>query len=449
MTDKQDPTDPIEDEATAALLGETALEDAGLDEMVAGAASIDSVVDDEVLAEEIAAADQVAAEAAAALVAEKEEDEDRRAVVAGWGFLGVVFAIFLGLVFWAYNLDDGAGEVASPVTTEAPAAQLTPTSLLFTVSEDGSVVLSGAVPDEGARRQLVEAATGLYGSGNVTDDLTIDTSVGLDGGTINTTGTAPHDDQNIGSLVGSAKQLGLTEGSLGVVFSEQVLTPVQAIAELATNTVTLSGAFPEQGSIDLFTAAANDAFGADNVDASGAFVDSSTTMQGATLLVSGVLDAGDSRGTDLVSALTGAFPGVTVDSSGLTVDTSPEALSRLEAKLRAAIELNPILFNSGSAEIDDLSAAILEQVATAVKAAPGIPVEVVGHTDDQGAEDLNQQLSESRATAVVDRLIELGVDPARLTARGAGESEPIADNGTEEGRAANRRIAFEFEGAAG
>ncbi len=420
MTDKQDLPDPIEDEAA-----------------------------EQTLAEEIAVADQVAAEAAAALAKKDDDDGDRGSVVAGWAFLGLIFGIFLALVFWAYNFDGGVESVAAPVTTEVPAVQLTPSSVLFTASEEGSVILSGAVPDEGARRQLVEAATSLFGSGNVTDDLVVDSAVTLAGGTINTVGTVPNGDQNIGSLVRSAKQLGLSEGNLDVVFSELVLTPVQATANLATNSVSLSGAFPEQGAIDALIATASDVFGVDNVDAAGLFIDSSTTMQGASLLVTGVLDAGDSRGEQLASALGGSLPGTTIDSSGLAVDTSPEALSRLEAKLRVAVELNPILFTSGSAEIDDLSSAILEQVANAVKAAPGIPVEVVGHTDAQGAEDLNQQLSESRATAVVDRLIELGVDPVRLTARGAGESEPIADNGTEEGRAANRRIAFEFAGAAG
>ena len=86
--------------------------------------------------------------------------------------------------------------------------------------------------------------------------------------------------------------------------------------------------------------------------------------------------------------------------------------------------------------------------AAAINAAPGISVEVVGHTDDQGAAGANQELSEARAQAVLDRLVELGVDADRLAARGAGEDEPVDDNETAEGRAANRRIAFEFEGAA-
>jgi outer membrane protein OmpA-like peptidoglycan-associated protein len=247
--------------------------------------------------------------------------------------------------------------------------------------------------------------------------------------------------------VSAARQLGLSEGTLGAGFGDQQLSPVAATVALATDRAVLTGAFPEQGALDLFIKSATDAFGEANVDSSGAFVDSSTTMDGATILVTGLLDAGDTRGQGMMSAFGASFPGLAVDSSGLAIDNSAEALGRLEDKLRAAIEINPILFETGSANIDVASDAILEEAAAAIKATPGVPVEIVGHTDSQGGDDLNQTLSEARASAVLDRLVELGVDAEGLSARGAGEAEPVADNGTDEGRAANRRIAFEFEGA--
>ncbi|MGI9613988.1 MAG: OmpA family protein, partial [Acidimicrobiales bacterium] len=86
--------------------------------------------------------------------------------------------------------------------------------------------------------------------------------------------------------------------------------------------------------------------------------------------------------------------------------------------------------------------AVLADIAESLNRVPDVPFEVVGHTDDVGEEQDNLLLSEQRAEAVVERLAELGVDPGRMTARGEGETNPIADNNTDEGKAANRRIEF-------
>jgi OOP family OmpA-OmpF porin len=67
---------------------------------------------------------------------------------------------------------------------------------------------------------------------------------------------------------------------------------------------------------------------------------------------------------------------------------------------------------------------------------------VEGHTDSTGADAYNQALSERRANAVLKYLVDAGVPAARLSARGFGESEPVADNDTAEGRAQNRRVVL-------
>jgi outer membrane protein OmpA-like peptidoglycan-associated protein len=67
---------------------------------------------------------------------------------------------------------------------------------------------------------------------------------------------------------------------------------------------------------------------------------------------------------------------------------------------------------------------------------------VEGHTDSDGDEALNQTLSEQRAKAVMDRLISMGISANRLKSAGWGESKPLADNGTAEGKANNRRVEF-------
>jgi len=69
---------------------------------------------------------------------------------------------------------------------------------------------------------------------------------------------------------------------------------------------------------------------------------------------------------------------------------------------------------------------------------------VSGHTDSQGAEDANLQLSDARARAVVAQLTSNGLPESRLMWRGFGESQPIADNTTAEGRAANRRTEIRW-----
>jgi OOP family OmpA-OmpF porin len=73
-------------------------------------------------------------------------------------------------------------------------------------------------------------------------------------------------------------------------------------------------------------------------------------------------------------------------------------------------------------------------------------VRIDGHTDDEGPEDFNRDLSLRRARAVLDYMVAAGLPDANLSAEGFGESRPIADNGTAEGRAKNRRIEFTLEG---
>lgn len=132
--------------------------------------------------------------------------------------------------------------------------------------------------------------------------------------------------------------------------------------------------------------------------------------------------------------------------------SAPEAW-RLELDLLPPLDLcrrhvagvasrNAILFQSGSATMDDASGSALDELAKDLSECPTAIVNVEGHTDSDGDADQNLALSVSRAEAVVDALIARGVDPARLYAVGYGESLPIASNDTRAGKQANRRIAF-------
>lgn len=105
--------------------------------------------------------------------------------------------------------------------------------------------------------------------------------------------------------------------------------------------------------------------------------------------------------------------------------------------------LERVHFETASARILPQSFSLLNQVASVLKARPDIKrLRVLGHTDAQGDEAMNLELSQQRAASVKDYLVKRGIDADRLSARGYGLSHPIADNDTVEGRAANRRVEF-------
>lgn len=99
-----------------------------------------------------------------------------------------------------------------------------------------------------------------------------------------------------------------------------------------------------------------------------------------------------------------------------------------------------VLFATGSNEPTDEFLAVLDQLPDLLVRHPSITLEVVGHTDDRGSAEGNLKLSEERAGAAVAYLVDAGVEPAQLSSRGAGESEPIDTNTTRDGRARNRRV---------
>jgi OOP family OmpA-OmpF porin len=96
-------------------------------------------------------------------------------------------------------------------------------------------------------------------------------------------------------------------------------------------------------------------------------------------------------------------------------------------------------FELNSAELTDEDITQLDELVGYMKKIPGLAGMIEGHTDSSGSEAYNQALSERRALSVVDYLRAAGVE-ADLTAVGYGETRPVADNSTAEGRATNRRV---------
>ncbi|MBN8631776.1 MAG: OmpA family protein [Rhodobacterales bacterium] len=117
------------------------------------------------------------------------------------------------------------------------------------------------------------------------------------------------------------------------------------------------------------------------------------------------------------------------------------------ANVNAVIARTKITFTPSSAEIATTARPVLDELATILSNCPPMQMEIGGHTDAQGSEGGNQALSQARAEAVLLALQGRRVDVSGMTATGYGEAQPIADNGTEEGREANRRIEFVLKGA--
>ena len=99
-----------------------------------------------------------------------------------------------------------------------------------------------------------------------------------------------------------------------------------------------------------------------------------------------------------------------------------------------------INFDTNKAVIKPESNATLNDAAAALKAASTLSIVVAGHTDNVGTPEANMKLSDERAKAVMAALVQRGIPADRLTAEGFGQTQPIADNRTEEGRARNRRV---------
>lgn len=135
-------------------------------------------------------------------------------------------------------------------------------------------------------------------------------------------------------------------------------------------------------------------------------------------------------------------PEYVVAKTELPVAAAPIRAAKSAPKIDS-LAISQIKFENGSARLLPTSAGVLDQVIEAMNSQPNVNYEIQGHTDSQGSDAANLRLSQLRAHSVRNYLIEGGVSGWRLTAIGYGESAPIADNETPNGREKNRRVAFE------
>lgn len=205
------------------------------------------------------------------------------------------------------------------------------------------------------------------------------------------------------------------------------------------------------------------------VDASGCEIDSDGdgvfdrldecpgTPQGATVDARGCEVDSDGDGVpDSRDRCPGTPAGAKVDQYGCEFDSDGDgvvdsrdkcpntpagtAVDNSGCALPAEYKLEHVNFEFDSAKLTAGSTAMLDEGVKILKRHSDLKVEIAGHTDSQGSDEYNQGLSERRAQAVADYLIAHGANGSNISVKGYGESQPVADNGSEEGRAANRRV---------
>lgn len=160
---------------------------------------------------------------------------------------------------------------------------------------------------------------------------------------------------------------------------------------------------------------------------------------------------GDTKGTLWGAGIGAAVGGLAGAGIGRYMDNQETALQqnfaasesasiRRDADVLAVTFKSDVLFDSGSAALKPGAYQEINRVSQVLTQYPETRIMIAGHTDSDGSEAFNQNLSVQRAEAVRNALVSQGVSASRLTTSGFGESQPIADNNTEAGKQLNRRV---------
>ncbi len=183
------------------------------------------------------------------------------------------------------------------------------------------------------------------------------------------------------------------------------------------------------------------------------------TPRGVAVGPNGCPNDSDGDGvTDDMDQCPGTPAGEPVDANGCELDDDGDGVvNRLDecpgtpegvqvdikgCEIKAEIALEGVNFETNSDRLVSGAEGILNDAAATLNKNPTIKVEVAGHTDSDGAADYNEGLSARRAQTVHDYLASHGVDVSRMSVRGYGEAQPIADNSTSAGKAQNRRVVL-------
>ncbi len=382
----------------------------------------------------------------------------------------------------------------------APRPVITPFTMRFVVDADGPRFDSCSADTERARDQILAKAstagvTGrtqcIIGLGTPTPRWAEAVTLAIGAVTELGSGSITFSDADVTLLAGSDvtqaafdRVVGELETGLPDVFSltstlEKIETSSQGPAEFTAKLgpegkVELRGRLTDEMQRTAVDAYARAAFGNDVVRTATrlddtlpdgwpvrvlaglealAELDEGTLLVRADLVeVTGVTgsQAARSRMTQILSGKLG--PGQTFKVN-VRYDEALDPLASIPTPEECAADVNAVIartkitFTPASAEIATTARPVLDALAAILKACPAMTMEIGGYTDSQGSEGGNQALSQARAEAVLVALQGRRIDISGMTAVGYGEANPIADNGTDAGREANRRIEFALKGA--
>jgi len=290
---------------------------------------------------------------------------------------------------------------------------------------------------------------------------------------INATVRSEEEKQTILDLAASASDSGgriapRTVEWNGFINEAPILSPAQLNVLVSPDTVVLSGVLSSQAAVDSAVLAAQVAYPtksienqltvADNIEVIGnvrglldAFriPEGQLSLDGKDVTLVGMVTEFDIKrliGSNLEEAL-GA--GYTVDNKIRVVpapaEPSPVVVREnllCQERLEEIMAVSNIYFESASAEIQAKSSDTLDRIVEVLSQCPAAEIEVAGHTDSSGQDEFNMTLSQQRAESVSKYLTDTAQLSNTITAFGYGETQPIADNSTESGRAENRRIQF-------
>jgi outer membrane protein OmpA-like peptidoglycan-associated protein len=130
-----------------------------------------------------------------------------------------------------------------------------------------------------------------------------------------------------------------------------------------------------------------------------------------------------------------------VEHHGCPLPQYPASVKPVEVVEPEVITLpSDVLFAFNKSDLSPAAQSQLDSLMSKLQFADVVSIKVIGHTDSVGSDEYNQALSERRASSVAAYLLSQGIAPSKLTSEGKGESQPLADNETDEGRAKNRRV---------